>query len=37
MKTAILIVGSVALAVVIYIIARISREKRGLYIKYRKR
>ena len=36
MRAAILVVGSVALAVIIYIIARISREKRGLFIKYRK-
>ena len=36
MKAAILIVGTIALALIIYIIARISREKRGLFIKHRK-
>ena len=37
MRAAILVVGSVALAVIIYIIAKISREKRGLFIKYIKK
>ena len=36
MRAAILIVGTIALAVIISIIVRISREKRGLFIKHRK-